>query len=304
MYAYEVLLFVPNLICYLRLALLLAAEALLLCGPWPWAALACHVANLCLDAVDGMAARKLHQARVAHAKWQRARTPAHSSPPPCLYGCIQATAFGAFLDVVVDNLSRAALWGRALPGLVGALVPALESVTFACTHQVRALSEKGPSIPIISRVLSCLSLEQVQWAWLALRPSPWVPIPVAPLMGSAESHISPSPLLPPFLGWLGGMEAVRLLLERTVVGAGRHGGQFPDASRGASGGWTHGHTVVVLGAEVSWFQMGVWCGRGSGGAGVFVLRWRCQGYRAPHNGSGYGGWLGRCEWWRGTCGWA
>ena len=55
------------------------------------------------------------------------------------HACIQATAFGAFLDVVVDNLSRAALWGRALPGLAGALVPALENATFACTHKVRAL---------------------------------------------------------------------------------------------------------------------------------------------------------------------
>ena len=55
------------------------------------------------------------------------------------HACIQATAFGAYLDVVVDNLSRAALWGRALPGLAGVLVPALESVTFACTHKVRAL---------------------------------------------------------------------------------------------------------------------------------------------------------------------
>lgn len=142
-YCYEVLFFVPNLICYLRLALLVSAEALLLCGPWPWAALACHVANLCLDAVDGEAARRLNQVRIpCRVRQHTIAAPGLRIPSfPCHATATQATAFGAFLDVVVDNLSRATLWGRALPGLAGAVVPALESATFACTHKVRAMKE-------------------------------------------------------------------------------------------------------------------------------------------------------------------
>ena len=48
----------------------------------------------------------------------------------------QVTAFGAFLDIAVDNLTRAVIWSRAFTGLVGVLIPTLERLTFVCTHKV------------------------------------------------------------------------------------------------------------------------------------------------------------------------
>ena len=55
--------------------------------------------------------------------------PSHSSS-------LQNTAFGAFLDVAVDNITRASLWSRAFPGLLGVIIPAMESLTLTCTHKV------------------------------------------------------------------------------------------------------------------------------------------------------------------------
>ena len=48
----------------------------------------------------------------------------------------QATAFGAALDVLVDNTTRMWLWCGALPGGLGALPATLEATVFAFTHAV------------------------------------------------------------------------------------------------------------------------------------------------------------------------
>lgn len=51
---------------------------------------------------------------------------------------MQTSAFGAFLDVLVDLLTRGLLWSWALPGGAGLAVVLLETTTFTCTHAVRA----------------------------------------------------------------------------------------------------------------------------------------------------------------------
>jgi phosphatidylserine synthase len=58
----KVLTYAPNLICYLRLALLVVAEVYLQQG-LPESALCLYIINLCLDAVDGEVARRFRQAR-------------------------------------------------------------------------------------------------------------------------------------------------------------------------------------------------------------------------------------------------
>jgi hypothetical protein len=50
----------------------------------------------------------------------------------------QESAFGAFLDVAIDNLTRGVLWSWACPGPLAAGVMALEALTFTCTHQASA----------------------------------------------------------------------------------------------------------------------------------------------------------------------
>ncbi|XP_068750342.1 uncharacterized protein [Montipora capricornis] len=97
----NVLLFVPNLIGYVRLALLLAA--------WiffanPVLFLAFYTASVLLDGIDGIVARQLNQ----------------------------TSAFGAWLDVVCDNLSRGMLW--TLLYKWGYFISAVEWLVFVCTH--------------------------------------------------------------------------------------------------------------------------------------------------------------------------
>lgn len=54
---------------------------------------------------------------------------------------IQSSALGAFLDVCIDNTTRQLMWAKALGDhWIGAAVPALEWLVFACTHSQVALS--------------------------------------------------------------------------------------------------------------------------------------------------------------------
>lgn len=96
----RILLYVPNLIGYVR------AGCLVVCwwavGAWPALALAFYCLQAVLDAVDGWAARRLHQ----------------------------ASTFGAWLDVAVDNSGRAMIWSLVWRG--GWLVASLEWLCFVC----------------------------------------------------------------------------------------------------------------------------------------------------------------------------
>jgi hypothetical protein len=57
----QVVLLVPNIICYLRLGLLVVAWGLAASGRHPPAALGAYLACFALDSVDGMLARRLNQ---------------------------------------------------------------------------------------------------------------------------------------------------------------------------------------------------------------------------------------------------
>lgn len=97
----RVLLFWPNVIGYLRICLLFAAWALYDC---PAAFLPLYSSSVLLDGVDGWLARRLKQ----------------------------VSRFGAWLDVVVDNLSRGMLWSLICQS--GWLVSAVEWCVFVCNH--------------------------------------------------------------------------------------------------------------------------------------------------------------------------
>ncbi|KAJ7333804.1 hypothetical protein OS493_015896 [Desmophyllum pertusum] len=101
----NVLLFIPNLIGYVRLVLLLAS--------WifftnPVLFLSFYTASVLLDGLDGIVARQLNQ----------------------------TSAFGAWLDVVTDNLGRGMLW--TLLYKWGYFISALEWLVFVCTHTLGA----------------------------------------------------------------------------------------------------------------------------------------------------------------------
>lgn len=108
--AQQVLLLPPNLVCHFRLVLALFAAHAASTGS-SGLSVALFAASLALDAVDGWLARRLGQ----------------------------STNFGAFLDVLVDIVTRGLLWCVAAGGhaslwpWAGAL-PALEGAVFACTH--------------------------------------------------------------------------------------------------------------------------------------------------------------------------
>lgn len=61
---------------------------------------------------------------------------AHEYPCLCCVACMQATSFGALLDVILDILLRGWLWVNALPAAVALLLPLLEMMVFAITHKV------------------------------------------------------------------------------------------------------------------------------------------------------------------------
>jgi len=78
----NVLLYIPNLIGYLRVVLTMTALALMICSPSHWqAAILCYVASFVGDLFDGMAARRFNQ----------------------------CSTFGGLLDMVTDRCSTAGL---------------------------------------------------------------------------------------------------------------------------------------------------------------------------------------------------
>ncbi|KAG7218375.1 hypothetical protein INR49_008011 [Caranx melampygus] len=97
----DVLLYWPNVIGYIRIALVLCAWS---ASDSPAVFVALYSASVALDGVDGWLARRLGQ----------------------------SSRFGAWLDVVVDNLGRGMLWSRLFQW--GWLVSALEWCVFVCNH--------------------------------------------------------------------------------------------------------------------------------------------------------------------------
>eukprot|EP00043_Microstomoeca_roanoka_P015973 m.160950 g.160950 ORF g.160950 m.160950 type:complete len:225 (-) comp16368_c0_seq5:1656-2330(-) len=100
---WSVLLFVPNLLGYARLLLLIAAFFVFWRSPVIFILL--YSVQAILDGIDGYVARKLGQ----------------------------TSSFGAWFDVVVDNAGRTLLWCYTSPSL-GPLIACVEWVTFSCTH--------------------------------------------------------------------------------------------------------------------------------------------------------------------------
>ncbi|KAK1157593.1 CDP-diacylglycerol--glycerol-3-phosphate 3-phosphatidyltransferase isoform X2 [Acipenser oxyrinchus oxyrinchus] len=99
--ASEVFLYVPNIIGYIRILLLLIGWWCFNCPP---IFVPCYVISIILDGLDGYAARRLNQ----------------------------VSEFGAWLDVVIDNLGRGMLWSALFEW--GYFVSALEWCVFVCTH--------------------------------------------------------------------------------------------------------------------------------------------------------------------------
>eukprot|EP00884_Botryococcus_braunii_P008852 jgi/Botrbrau1/17969/Bobra.50_1s0058.1 len=103
----RVLCYLPNVVGYLRIGLLLAA-CVITGTHWPHVTLTLFLLNFALDALDGYLARRLSQ----------------------------VSEFGAFLDVSIDLASRGMLWVWAAPGNPAAfLPPLLELLTFVCTYR-------------------------------------------------------------------------------------------------------------------------------------------------------------------------
>ncbi|XP_071327959.1 CDP-diacylglycerol--serine O-phosphatidyltransferase [Trachinotus anak] len=100
----RVLLYWPNVVGYARVGLVLAAWR---CSGTPAVFVPLYSGSVALDGVDGWLARRLGQ----------------------------SSRFGAWLDVVVDNLGRGMLW--SLVSEWGWLVSALEWCVFVCNHGAR-----------------------------------------------------------------------------------------------------------------------------------------------------------------------
>lgn len=98
---YDVLLYYPNIIGYIRLILVFIS--LLLFNNVQWF-LGFYIVSVVLDAVDGIVARKFNQTSV----------------------------FGAWFDVVIDLISRGALWCFLSPW--GYFIMLIEWMTFVATH--------------------------------------------------------------------------------------------------------------------------------------------------------------------------
>ncbi|XP_064392898.1 uncharacterized protein LOC135340487 [Halichondria panicea] len=94
--------YIPNLIGYLRLILLLVAwiffDKIVVFLPL-------YIVSALLDCVDGIVARRLKQ----------------------------TSEFGAWLDVLIDNIGRSIIWAR-LPYSWGVFVLCVEWSVFVCTH--------------------------------------------------------------------------------------------------------------------------------------------------------------------------
>ncbi|XP_042269639.1 CDP-diacylglycerol--glycerol-3-phosphate 3-phosphatidyltransferase isoform X1 [Thunnus maccoyii] len=101
---HKVLLYWPNIIGYFRIGLVFAAWA---AYEIPAVFVLFYSISIALDGVDGWLARRLGQ----------------------------TSRFGAWLDVVVDNLGRGMLWSQLYEW--GWLVSTLEWCVFVCNHSAR-----------------------------------------------------------------------------------------------------------------------------------------------------------------------
>ncbi|XP_067864312.1 uncharacterized protein si:ch1073-145m9.1 [Heptranchias perlo] len=97
----KVFLYVPNVIGYIRILLLLVSWWTF---NYPAVFVPCYVISIILDGVDGLAARQLNQ----------------------------VSEFGAWLDVAIDNLGRSMLWSLLFKW--GHFISSLEWCVFVCTH--------------------------------------------------------------------------------------------------------------------------------------------------------------------------
>lgn len=100
----HILLYWPNIVGYIRIVLLFAAWAVY---HTPALFVPLYSLSVALDGVDGWLARRLGQ----------------------------TSRFGAWLDVVVDNMGRGMLWSQLFEW--GWLVSALEWCVFVCNHNAR-----------------------------------------------------------------------------------------------------------------------------------------------------------------------
>ena len=120
----KILLYIPNIIGYIRFIILLYAWV-----KWshPNVFLPLFVLSAGLDFVDGAVARHLNQ----------------------------TSAFGAWLDVVLDNISRSMIWTGLMPSY-GFLISSVEWATFVCTHQLgrhwKKPSETQPKL--VARIMA------------------------------------------------------------------------------------------------------------------------------------------------------
>ncbi|XP_054749274.2 uncharacterized protein LOC129254778 [Lytechinus pictus] len=102
----SVFLYVPNIIGYIRLALIFSSCFFYSTNAVVFISL--YLAQSILDGLDGALARKLKQ----------------------------TSAFGAWFDVVIDNLGRGMLWCRLFKW--GYFIAAMEWLVFVCTHSLGA----------------------------------------------------------------------------------------------------------------------------------------------------------------------
>ncbi|XP_030007400.1 uncharacterized protein LOC115431286 [Sphaeramia orbicularis] len=120
----QVRLYWANITGYIRLALVLAAWA---AYETPSLFVPLYSSSVLLDGVDGWLARRLNQ----------------------------CSRFGAWLDVVVDNLGRGMLWSLLFKW--GWLVSAVEWCVFVCNHSARGDRWKNSfstSPPLIQAIMS------------------------------------------------------------------------------------------------------------------------------------------------------
>ena len=78
------------------------------------------------------------------------------SPDAAEARAAQATGFGAFLDVCIDNLSRGALWTSAGLGPFAAVATGAEWLAFVCLHKVSSLA--GPRLAPVLPTLTGLGV--------------------------------------------------------------------------------------------------------------------------------------------------
>ena len=189
---WPVALYVPNVVGYARLALVVGAAA----APTFEGQLACYATCGLLDFVDGVLARALNQ----------------------------CSAFGALLDVVVDNTARAIAWhhaGRAWDVPAFAFVPCVEWCVLAATHAEHGaqwrqkVAEDGTEAPPPAFVAAVMANG-------FKTPIGALAIAGLHVLPAALWCAAPSPALPPSsptsLGWLVALSRHPAVLAVLLVG--------------------------------------------------------------------------------------